>query len=91
MQLVKNLIDEAHSAGADVFGPQKRTPEICVPEEQNQLKEILHGEESLIWNISRKSNCLKKIIITLMSIVEKRNRLVCFMLGFRITQIYKKV
>ena len=28
MQLVKNLIDEAHSAGADAVKFQKRTPEI---------------------------------------------------------------
>ena len=47
MQLVKNLIDEAHSAGADAVKFQKRTPEICVPENKNQLKEILLGEEYL--------------------------------------------
>ena len=72
MQLVKNLIDEAHSAGADAVKFQKRTPEICVPENKNQLKETLHGEESLIWNISKKLNYLKKIIFTLMSIVREK-------------------
>ena len=38
MQLVKNLIDEAHSAGADAVKFQKRTPEICVPEEQKSIE-----------------------------------------------------
>ena len=38
MQLVKNLIDEAHSAGADAVKFQKRTPEICIPEKQKSIE-----------------------------------------------------
>ena len=72
MQLVKNLIDEAHSAGADAVKFQKRTPEICVPEKQKSIKEILLGEGLLIWNISKKLNYPKKIISISMIIVKEK-------------------
>ena len=38
MQLVKNLIDEAYQAGANAVKFQKRTPEICVPDEQKSIE-----------------------------------------------------
>ena len=38
MKLVKKLIDEAHLAGANAVKFQKRTPQICVPEEQKPIE-----------------------------------------------------
>ena len=38
MKLVKKLIDEAHLAGANAVKFQKRTPKICVPEEQKPIE-----------------------------------------------------
>ncbi|MAI75975.1 MAG: N-acetylneuraminate synthase [Pelagibacteraceae bacterium TMED65] len=38
MQLVQKLIDEAHIAGVNAVKFQKRTPQICVPEEQKLIE-----------------------------------------------------
>ncbi len=38
MKLVQKLIDEAHLAGANAVKFQKRTPQICVPEEQKSIE-----------------------------------------------------
>ena len=37
IDIAKKLIDAAHSAGADAVKFQKRTPELCVPEDQKNI------------------------------------------------------
>ena len=38
MKLVRQLIEESHKAGADAVKFQKRNPDLCVPENQKDLK-----------------------------------------------------
>ena len=44
LEIAKKLIDGAVLAGCDAVKFQKRTPELCVPKEQQDVCEILRGD-----------------------------------------------
>ena len=45
IEIAKQLINVAASAGCNAVKFQKRTPEVCVPDDQRILKETHHGAE----------------------------------------------
>ena len=45
IEIAKQLINVAASAGCNAVKFQKRTPEVCVPDDQKNIEETHHGAE----------------------------------------------